>query len=226
MNGPGFPFFGGANIHQMNVNFNFAGQNGMMPNPMSLGGPFMPANNLLDNERVNPNAIGYQEQPETVDAVVVEDTVKVSLKFNKCHIDKDFKIHFDKSFDFDGNRPKSKIENMNPHYRVRTDLPAYHNKYDDEVFSDIEIRDKLPIILTMVNIDHLEEEEDKVIIDQILFHATLLSVISEQKSFFLILEETGSTGFGEPILSHINGKGIFHQTVYSVTIPENFSKKK
>ena len=222
MFGQGSPFFGNMNVSQMHVNFNFAGQQGMVPNPMSLN-HFPQNNNQLGMQQ--PAAIGYQEpELEMVDAEVVEDTLSVSLKFHKCYIDKGFKLHFDKSFDYIGNKPKSKIENSNPHYRVRTNLAEFHVKYGDEVFSDIEIREKLPLIVTIINIDHIEEE-DLNLVDQILYHASLLSVMMRQPSFFIILEETGSTGFGEPIMSHINGKGIFHKTVYSITVPENFSKK-
>lgn len=163
--------------------------------------------------------VGYIAQEEHVAKLGYDDeSGKVHpFKFDKVWIDDSYNIRFGKDFDGLTNKPKGKTESINIHYKV-VEEGCEHEVYGDEVCGEIIIREKYAPILTILNVDHIEED-DKHLIDEMLFHITLLTKRLKFDKFFLVLEETGSTEEGEPFTSHIcPSKGLFKKTVFSISI--------
>lgn len=203
--GGGFPsLFAGMNVQHMAVNMNFGG-----PNPLTNPNGLNPANHVGYADPTTPQ-LAY-------DAVPVEEIGPKSFGFDKISIDANFKLHFSEGFDFKGNKPKTRHSPVNEHYQVINPGDACKDDPYGMTFAKIEDRKDHPPILTILDLEFIEAD-DQYIIDQFVYHTALLAKHGNFKKFFMVLEESGEKEDGEPFVSLVrSNKGLFRKTIYSVS---------
>ena len=212
--------FGNMSVGNMTVNVNMPGSNGRVPN---TGVPMDNAMNQmrlqqhghqhlgLPNSTNDPMALPYKEA----------DVVTHEFEFDKAYIDSEWNIKFKKEFDMKRRRPRSKHDLINSSYVIASGTPKNIIEQDPiETGSPIGMileRDNNPFVVFLLDMDDVE---DKSLIDDILFHASLLTKAGGHESFFLITDESGSIGFGEPYTTVLDPKkGLFRRTSYNITLP-------
>jgi len=188
--------FSGMNVSNMNVHFNIGNGNGLPQlNPYTSG-----------------NQLGHSSN-----AMLIENkSDKMLYKFNNSGITSSYKLAIFDEYDSD-TRPKGEFDTLNPRYII-SEFPGQHGyKHIPNIISEIINRkDKLPPIVTLLD---YEQEEDKTVIDQILFNVYLLVKHYKHEKFFLVLETSGEAEAGEPFfVTFSKVKGLFKKEIYSISI--------
>jgi len=171
---------------------------------------------MLRNGELQSN-ISYQ--PSKVEQIryepIKESEGVFAFSFDKILITMDYSVKIKDTFNFAENKPVRRTEPLNPHYVVIGEGESI--AYGDEVTATIKDRLEFPPILTIMDLDFIEKE-DQCLVDQMIIHTLLIAKKKSFTNFFLILEETGDVAFGEPALSEVNvNKGLFKKTIYSIT---------
>lgn len=191
--------FSGMNVSNMNVNFNFGGNQQPIQNPFNnnnygnlIG---QPSNGLLlENKNNNP----------------------IKFNFDKTYIDSSYTFVIGDDFDT-SKKPAKEFDTFHDYYLVTEYAGQHGYKHKPNLFAEIVNRkDKNPPIVTLLD---YEEIENKGLIDLVLFNAKLLAKYYKHEKFFIVFETSGVAEDGEPFfVTFSKTKALFKKEIYSIKI--------